>query len=43
MEYTIQQLAKLSGVTRRTLRYYDQIGLLRPARTTEAGYRIYGP
>lgn len=43
MEYTIQQLARLSGVTRRTLRYYDQIGLLRPARTTPAGYRIYGP
>ncbi len=43
MEYTIQQLARLSGVTRRALRYYDQIGLLRPGRTTAAGYRIYGP
>ena len=43
MEYTIQQLAKLSGTTRRTLRYYGQIGLLTPARTTPAGYRIYGP
>ncbi len=43
MEYTVLQMAELSGVTRRTLRYYDQIGLLRPARTTPAGYRIYGP
>lgn len=43
MEYTIQQLAQLAGVTRRTLRWYDQIGLLTPARTTPAGYRVYGP
>lgn len=43
MEYTIQQLAQLAGVTRRTLRWYDQIGLLTPARTTPAGYRLYGP
>ena len=43
MEYTIRALAELSGVTPRTLRWYDQQGLLRPLRTTEAGYRIYGP
>lgn len=43
MEYTVQKLAELSGVTPRTLRYYDQIGLLHPSRTTPAGYRIYGP
>ena len=43
MEYTIQALAKLSGVTSRTLRWYDSIGLLRPERVTQAGYRIYGP
>ena len=43
MEYTVKELAKLSGVTARTLRYYDQIGLLKPLRLTEAGYRIYGP
>ncbi|WP_397539735.1 MerR family transcriptional regulator [Rummeliibacillus pycnus] len=42
MEYTIQQLAKLSGVTTRTLRYYDQIGLLKPLKLNKAGYRIYG-
>lgn len=39
--YTIGQLAKMAGVTTRTLRYYDQIGLLKPMRTSEAGYRLY--
>lgn len=43
MEYTTKTLAKLAGVTPRTLRWYDQKGLLPPLRTTEAGYRIYGP
>ena len=43
MEYTIKQLSDLSGVTPRTLRWYDQLGLLRPGRLTDAGYRIYGP
>lgn len=43
MEYTIRELADLSGVTTRTLRWYDQIGLLRPARVAETGYRYYGP
>lgn len=42
MEYTIQKLAKLSGVSTRTLRYYDEIGLLKPARLSGSGYRIYG-
>lgn len=42
VEYTIQGLAKLSGVSTRTLRYYDEIGLLKPARTNQAGYRYYG-
>lgn len=42
MEYSIQSLSKLSGVTPRTLRYYDSIGLLKPQRITEAGYRWYG-
>lgn len=42
MEYTIQKLGSLAGVTTRTLRYYDEIGLLRPARKNAAGYRIYG-
>ena len=41
MEYAIQQLARLAGTSTRTLRYYDQLGLLRPCRTTSNGYRIY--
>ncbi|GAE28715.1 transcriptional activator tipA [Halalkalibacter hemicellulosilyticusJCM 9152] len=42
MEYTVQKLAQLSGISGRTLRYYDQIGLLKPARVNSSGYRIYG-
>lgn len=42
MEYTISKLARLSGVSARTLRYYDEIGLLAPKRVTAAGYRVYG-
>lgn len=41
MEYKIKELAELSGVSTRTLRYYDQIGLLRPMRAAENGYRLY--
>lgn len=37
----IHEVAKLSGVTVRTLQYYDKIGLLIPSEVTEAGYRIY--
>ena len=43
MEYTVKHLAVLAGVTPRTLRWYDVQGLLPPLRTTEAGYRLYGP
>lgn len=43
MEYTIKALADLAGVTPRTLRWYDRQGLLKPLRTTAAGYRLYGP
>ncbi|MFR4352999.1 MAG: MerR family transcriptional regulator [Roseburia sp.] len=42
MEYTIRQLAELSGISARTLRYYDQIDLLCPARMAANDYRIYG-
>lgn len=42
MEYTIQKLAKMAGITSRTLRYYDEIGILKPARINSSGYRIYG-
>lgn len=41
MEYSIQELSYLSGVTTRTLRWYDQIGLLKPSRVAESGYRYY--
>jgi len=40
-EYTVQEVAEMSGVTARTLHYYDQIGLLPPADRTAAGYRLY--
>ena len=38
---TVQQVSKLTGVSVRTLHHYDQIGLLKPAKVTEAGYRLY--
>jgi DNA-binding transcriptional MerR regulator len=41
MVYTIKDIADLAGVTTRTLRYYDEIGLLSPARTGDNGYRYY--
>ena len=41
MRYTVKQLAKLAGVTTRTLHYYDQIDLLRPASYGDNGYRYY--
>ena len=43
MEYSIHELARLSGVTTRTLRWYDRVGLLKPSRVAESGYRYYGP
>ncbi len=42
MKYTIKKLATLSGVSSRTLRYYDEINLLNPACIGEQGYRYYG-
>ncbi|WP_044642826.1 MerR family transcriptional regulator [Risungbinella massiliensis] len=42
MEYTVQKLGFLAGISTRTLRYYDQIGILKPARINSSGYRIYG-
>ena len=42
MSYTVKQLASLAGVTNRTLHYYDEIGLLRPATYGDNGYRYYG-
>ncbi|KIL39845.1 MerR family transcriptional regulator [Gordoniibacillus kamchatkensis] len=42
MEYTVQKLGRLAGVSTRTLRFYDEIGILKPARINSSGYRIYG-
>ena len=42
MEYTVHKLAKIAGVSSRTLRYYDEIGILKPARINSSRYRIYG-
>lgn len=41
MMKTVKEVAKLSGVSVRTLHHYDAIGLLHPTRVTEAGYRMY--
>ena len=38
---TVHEVSRLTGVSIRTLQYYDKIGLLRPAEYTEAGYRLY--
>ncbi|GAA0356738.1 MerR family transcriptional regulator [Bacillus horti] len=39
--YSIGEFAKLTGITERTLRHYDQLGLLTPSEYTEHGHRIY--
>lgn len=41
MEFTINKLGKMAGVSTRTLRYYDEIGLLKPKRLSSSGYRMY--
>ena len=38
---TVQQVSKLTGISVRTLHHYDQIGLLKPTKVTESGYRLY--
>jgi Predicted transcriptional regulators len=43
MDYTVKQLGDLAGVSSRTLRYYDQLNLLKPKKINNSGYRIYGP
>lgn len=42
LEYTVDALSRLVGVSKRTLRYYDEIELLIPKRKNSNGYRIYG-
>ena len=39
---TVTEVARITGVSVRTLHHYDAIGLLRPTAVTEAGYRLYG-
>ena len=41
MRLTVSETAKLTNISVRTLHYYDEIGLLKPTDTTEAGYRYY--
>lgn len=38
---TVHEMSRLTGVSIRTLQYYDKIGLLPPAERTGAGYRLY--
>ena len=38
---TVKEVSMITGVSIRTLRYYDEIGLLRPTELTETGYRLY--
>jgi MerR family transcriptional regulator, thiopeptide resistance regulator len=40
--FQAHEFAKRAGVTVRTLHHYDRLGLLKPSRYTEAGYRLYG-
>lgn len=41
MEWSVQQIARSAGTTSRTLRHYDDVGLLKPSRTGANGYRFY--
>lgn len=38
---TVKEVSKLTGVSVRTLQYYDKIGLLQPTKYTDSGYRLY--
>jgi len=39
--FTVKQVSRVTGVTPRALRYYDKIGLLKPSRVGDNGYRYY--
>ncbi len=41
MAFTVGELARLTGITVRTLHHYDEIGLVVPSQRTAAGYRLY--
>ena len=40
--YQVNEFAELAGVTVRTLHHYDRLGLLKPSRRSDSGYRLYG-
>ena len=42
MKYSIKEMSQIAGVSTRTLRYYDEIDLLKPSSVTDSGYRYYG-
>ena len=42
MAYTVNKLAKMAGVSVRTLHHYDAIGLVKPLSRSASGYRLYG-
>lgn len=39
---TVKEVSEITGVSIRTLRYYDEIGLLKPTELTQAGYPYFG-
>ena len=41
MMKTVKEISRLTGISVRTLHYYDEINLLKPTRITDAGYRLY--
>ena len=38
---TVKEVSKITGISVRTLHYYDEIGLFKPTLVSEAGYRLY--
>lgn len=38
---TVKEVSDITGISVRTLHYYDEIGLLKPSAKSEAGYRLY--
>lgn len=38
---TVKQVSELTGISVRMLHYYDEIGLLKPSKVTDSGYRLY--
>lgn len=38
---TVKEISRLTGISVRTLHYYDEINLLKPTKTTDTGYRLY--